>query len=144
MAAGVPLSAKNAKVRFDVGGANFALWGSEWEVDPEVNFEDTTSFEDGGFETQVACIKKAMVRISGFLDAGANPFDGPPALKPGERINNVRLYLDHVNFVNVFWSFPKFDILKTPVVAQAKSDLKITLNGKNWGTFSYPTGNFGG
>jgi hypothetical protein len=140
MAAGTPKSAKNAKVRIGAvgGGQNFVLYAASWKVEPEVNYDDTTSFEDQGFETQAPCVAKATVEISGFFDAGANPYDGPPQIRPGSQIS-AKLFLEDGAPA---WDFPKLDITTAPMTAEVKGVLKITINGKAWGSFSYPTGNF--
>lgn len=136
MAAGTPLSAKDAVVRI----ASTVHYAMEWEVDPEKNFDDTTNFEGGGFGTQIGCIRNAKFRISGWWDSGANPFDTPLFLYDGYRLNTVRLYLGGASST-VYWLFPYADVLNIVHGSKVDQKVNLTINCKNYGTFSYPTGN---
>ncbi len=67
--AGRPLSAKNAKVR--VGA--FIFFGSNWEVEPQCEWVDTSNAEMG-FKQQVSDdLLECLVTIEGFWDADQNP-----------------------------------------------------------------------
>jgi hypothetical protein len=136
MPVGVPLSAKNAAIR--VGATIFV--GSEWNVNPETAWDDTTNFESNGFETQVACTRKCTGTFVAFWDRGQNPHDNPPGFIDGQELANVRLYMNGVG--SPFWSFPLLDIVGVPVVAKVKEKMAITINWKAQGSWNYPTGSF--
>src|SRR5579862_327007 len=98
--AGRPISAKNANIRI----AAFVFYGSKWDVSPETDFEDTSSFEDGGAETQVACFRKCEVTLEGYWDGDQNPYDSPPNFQTGQRLVNVKLYINTT--AGPYWLFP--------------------------------------
>ncbi len=136
MAAGVPMAAKFDQVRIGVT----AYYAQEWEVTDETNFDDTTNFEGSGFGEQVACIKRARIRINGWWDAGANPFDNPPNIKSGNRLATVKLYLGGVNS-SVFWSFPFVDVVSSVHGGRVDQKINLTLELMSFGPFTAPTGN---
>lgn len=137
MAAGTPLSAKNAKVR--VNGQT--LYAAEWEVEPESTWQDTSNFEGAGFEEQVACLRKAMVTISGWWDSGKNMHDAPLSIQDGQLLTNVKCYVSGTD--GPFWSFAKFSVVGVPVTAKVGDKIMYRLRGKAQGEFIYPTGNVG-
>lgn len=133
MAAGTPLSAKAAKVRI---GAT-TMYHTSWDVEDVTNFADTTNFESAGWAEQVACIRQFKVRLSGWLDVGANPFD-TPNISSGQRVN---LNLYYQNTAGPVWAMPTFDIESAKVTANVKEEIKLEITGKTSASATDPTGN---
>lgn len=133
MAAGLPLSAKAAKVRI---GAT-TMYHTNWTVDDTINYADTTNFESAGYAEQVGCIKQLKVTLSGWLDVGANPFD-TPNISAGQRVN---LNLYYQNTSGPVWAIPTFDIESAKVTANVKEEIKLEITGKSHSTYTDPTGN---
>ncbi len=133
--AGQPLSAKNAKVRI---GA-FVFFGSNWEVEPETEWPDTSNYESVGFEEQVACFTKCMVTIEGFWDGDQNPHTDPPNFNNGQNISDVSLFISGLG--GPAWSFPILSILSTPTKAPVKGLVTISIRGKANGVYLDPVGN---
>lgn len=136
MATPIALSAKNARV--EINGAIFA--NMDWEVDPTTEWLDRSNAEDGGFGTQVADFFDANVTVEGFWDAGNIPHVAPLGIVAGVNVLNVKLYIDFVNLPDLFWLFPIFSIKTAPASAKVKGGMiKQRMEGKNYGTFSYPS-----
>lgn len=133
MAAGTPLSAKAAKVRI---GAT-TMYHTSWDVDDAINYADTTNFESAGYAEQVSCIRQAKVRLSGWLDVGANPFD-TPNINVGQQVN-LNLYFQ--NTAGPVWAFPTFDIETVKVTANVREEIKLEITGMTKGSYVDPTGN---
>jgi hypothetical protein len=138
---GTPISAANCKVR--IGGPSntsaLVLYCQEWEIDPEVNYDDTTNFEGGGFGQQTGCINKAKVRFTLWWDRGANPYSNPLNIIPGTPMLNVSLFTNGVGSPG--WLIPQLDIPRAPMVAKVDQVLKMTIEGMSNGAYSFPSGN---
>lgn len=113
------------------------MYHTNWEVDDAINYADVTNFESGGFAENVACIRQAKVRLSGWLDVGANPFD-TPNINPGQRITNLHLFFQ--NTTGPEYLISSFDIETVKVSANAKEEIKLEITGKSNGSFVDPTG----
>src|SRR6476620_1937908 len=138
MAAGTPFSAKNTVVRV----AGTVLYQSEWEVDPETDWDPANAADGlgaGGWKVNVACLTGAEVTLAGWWDAGANMHDAPLSITAGNLLANVRLYINGVGSPN--WYFPLFEVLGVPMTVRVENKILYRIRGRNHGTFSYPTGN---
>jgi hypothetical protein len=132
MAAGTPLSAKNAKVR--INGA--VLFNTKWTATPESAMLDTSNMEGGGYEDQIAGLSKLDIHIEGWWDAGANPYDEPLNLQNGETVEFV-LYTSDIG--SPFWAGTAL-VKGMPMTADVKDLVKYTIDMKAKGAFDVPEG----
>lgn len=133
MAAGTPLSAKNCKVRIN----NAVLYNAKWTATPESAYLDTSNMEGGGFEDQIAGLRKLDVHLEGWWDAGANPYDSPLNLLDGQVVSFV-LYTSDTG--SPAWSGTAL-VKGMPMTADVKDAIRYTIDMKAKGSFNTPTGN---
>src|SRR5262245_51429499 len=131
---GRPLSARNAMVR--IGGTT--LFAASWDVEPETELLDSSSFECGGFEEQVSGLTRNRVTIEGWWNGLANMHDAPLQIVTGRTLTNVVCYINQVGSAN--WSFAFMQVASVSVSARVAEKIMYRLQGKADGTFSYPTG----
>jgi hypothetical protein len=132
MAAGTPLSAKNCKVRIN----NSVLYNSKWTATPETAMLDTSNMEGAGFEDEIGGLRKLDVRVEGWWDAGANPYDSPLNLQDGQVVTFV-LYTNDIG--SPCWTGTAL-VKGMPMTADVKDLIKYTLDMKAKGQFYTPTG----
>ena len=135
MAAGTPLSAKNAKVR--VNGST--LYAVKWDVDPTSDMLDISNFEGGGYRNFIEGLKQATVTVEGWWDGGANPFDVPLSIKNGSILTNFRCYVSDTT--GPYWDFPSAIVEGTPMSADVGMEIKWRFTVRAKGTYTFPTGN---
>ncbi len=131
-------SSKNCKVRVSTAGsagASIVLTVRGWNVNPTVNFIESTNSEGGGFYEDTSGITKADIQIDLHENGLGNVFD---VLRPGSQYA-IYLYLNDTN--GPFWLFSKVNIASMPNKANVDDLMGLTINGTGFGTFSYPTGN---
>lgn len=136
MAAGTPLSGKNAKVR--VGSTN-VLYAVEWRVRPMADKLDFSNFEGGGFRDFIAGLVQITLSLSGWTDVGANIYEGNLDLVAGGTLSNVLLYWSGTTGPN--WSLPSAFIESMEETARVEDLVRYSGEISGKGTFSYPTGN---
>ena len=136
VAPGTPLSAKDCIIRI----AGITHYAQEWEITPETTYDDTSNFEDDGFESQVACLTRARVRCSGWWDAGANPYDSPLDLQDGNRLADVNFYVT-TDLAGPHWEFPLLDIEGAPMTVRVQQKILFSFTAKAQKEFFYISGN---
>jgi hypothetical protein len=127
-----PLSAKNAKVR--VG--NYVLTARVWNVKPHGDAEETSNFEGGGFGDFTGCLAYCDFNVDGHWDSASDPFANPPNIVVTAVISTVKLYTNDIG--SPFWSFPSALVVDTPMDADVKTVLSISIACKAKGSFVYP------
>ena len=132
--AGVPLSAKNAKAR--VNGQ--VMYAQKWSVKPKTTPLDTTNFEDGGFEDEIAGLSGCAIDFEGWWDSAGNPFDAPLDVQDGNVIS-VQLYVADVGSPS--WLFNEALVTDVEQVADVKDRLTLRFTARAKGEFFYPDGN---
>ena len=131
--AGVPLSAQAAVVRINAN----TLYAARWRVHPETHWADTSNFDGGGFETQVACLRKLTAEIEGWWDSNTDMFSAPLNINDGNTLTNVKLYVSGTS--SAFWSIPVASVISVPMTADVHDILKYgPLVIKASGAFVYP------
>lgn len=133
--AGVPVSAKNAKVRIN----SSVLYNSKWTATPESAMLDTSNMEGGGFEDQIPGLRKLEIHIEGWWDSAANPYDEPLNLTDGQVVD-FELFTSDTGSPS--WSGTGL-VKGMPMTADVKDLIKYTLDIKAKGEFSTPTGDVG-
>ena len=73
---------------------SFVLHTKSWSFNHEVDDEDSTTTEDGGFENVEAVMERASGSLQAVLDMNALPTDTPPNLRAGTVITELKLHLD--------------------------------------------------
>jgi hypothetical protein len=132
---GLPRSAKNASVRVN-GVVHYA---TQWDCTPDADELPTDNFEGNGFKQLITGLIGCEVKVEGWFDCSANPYDAPLSLVPGQVLVNLKLYLNTV--AGPFWLFPSFQVLTAPMSGvQVKGLLPFSFSGKANGTFLSPTG----
>jgi hypothetical protein len=132
MAAFLPVSAKNAKVRLN--GTTYTA--RKWTVTPTVEELDITNFEGAGYADRIAGIYDAEIMVEADWDSANNNFDNPPSIVVGTILLNVVLYLNDTS--GPFWSFPSALITTTPNTADVRGKVELNFTAKTKGTFTYP------
>lgn len=130
--AGVPVSAKNAKVRIN----SSVLYNSKWTATPESAMLDTSNMEGGGFEDQIPGLRKLEIHIEGWWDAAANPYDLPLSLADGSVVAFI-LYTADIG--SPAWTGTGL-VKGAPMTADVKDLVKYTVDIKAKGAFGTPTG----
>src|ERR1700721_1701916 len=118
---GVPLSAKNAKVRINTSNILYAV---KWTVTPEANLLDVSNFEGGGFEDQIAGLLKLSYTVEGWWDATGNITAAPLNIAAGFILSNVFLYTNDVT--GPYWNMASSIIGPVQVSAAGHRLLKYT------------------
>jgi predicted secreted protein len=129
--AGVPLSAKNCKVRIN----NAVLFNSKWTATPETALLDTSNMEGGGFEDQIGGLRKLQIEIEGWWDSAANMFDAPLSLQDGQNVTFI-CYTNDIGSPN--WSGTAI-VARAPMTADVHDLVKYALSLKAKGSFNLPT-----
>ena len=98
-----------------------------------------TSFEDAGYEKQVAGLTKCMVNFSGFWNAvSPNMHDVPLAVTDGNELLGTKLYTN--GLTSSFWNFPLLSIISASMTARVDGKVEYRVRGKANGIFAYPVG----
>lgn len=115
--------------------------GKGWSVSPDAADLRTDNTGDQGFANRIAGVRNCSFTINFDWDASANLMDDPPALKIGSVLTGVKLHLDF-DAGGPFWSFPKAQVLTTPMTAAVGTVESFTVNCANKGPFAAPVGEF--
>lgn len=129
-----PLSAKNASVRINTN----VLVASKWQVTPEAALLDSSNFEGGGYEDQIAGLRKCSFTVEGWYDGANNMHDAPLTLVDGQTLLNVKLYTNTVG--GPFWFFASAIVSGIPITADVHEKILYSFTAKAKGAFVYPTG----
>jgi hypothetical protein len=127
-----PLSAKNAKCR--VGA--YVLTAKKWSVKPHGDEYEISNFEGAGFGDFIGCLAYCDFSIDGDWDSASDPFGNPPNITVTQVITAVKLYTN--DLASPFWSFPSALVVDTPMDADVKTALTISISCKAKGSFVYP------
>lgn len=121
---------------------------SEWSVvvyaadGDSTNFENQTTNQYGGlvtYETGLTGTTYADVKISGWWDAGNNPFDA--GMWPGNpTFGPLNLFVNTVDSTK--YTFTLLRVLQASIDESVKGVVPFELTLKSHSTFSFPTGSF--
>lgn len=130
---GTPISGTDGKILY---GAT-EVFGDKWTVTPATGDIPTPNYGGGGFdEGLTGGLKSAEFQFEGFFDA-ANPPFSVLGLTSGNQTTALKLFVSRTN--NSFFNFPKWRLLKAPVVSEVDNKVvRITINGKSDGPWFYP------
>lgn len=112
----------------------------KWDVNPEAQRVEVTGTRHAGHTGVIAGNRGSTFTMTMKFDAAANPLDNPPNCKAGQRITNVRLYLDGTS--SPYWSYPFAVVFKTPMSSAPNEATEISVECEADGAFYEPTGNF--
>lgn len=131
---GTPLSGTDG--RMQINGVNLNV--EEWDGEETVHDEDTTSFEDGGYETGVTSTRVFDFSGKGYWDAAVNPHSNPPNLIAGQTLTNCRMYVSKAS--NLFANVPSARCLRIKITNKVKGRVDFEFSAKSQGSFTLPGG----
>lgn len=131
---GTPLSGTDGRVNVNGVSLNvdtFTFTANATDV-------DSTSFEDGGYETGIMTTKAADIEISGYYDASLPPFNaGQGPLAPGSIIGPCLLYVSRT--LNKFVNAPLIRVISAPITNKVKDKVTVSFKAKTQGPYFLPT-----
>lgn len=128
--AGVPISAKAAKVRIN----STVLFNSSWTATPETAYLDTSNMEGGGFEDQIGGLRKLDIHVEGWYDSSTNFYTAPLSLQDGSVVSFI-CYTNDIGSPN--WAGTAL-IKGTPMKSDVHGLVLYTLDMKAKGAFTTP------
>lgn len=131
-------SGKGGTATIASGTSTVELPVTNWSVDPKTDMAQFKNSKTGNYAKKESTFQDCDFTIGFDYDFDANVFAVPLSLDPGDKLTDVKLYLNGGTSGTAFWAFPSAIITGTPQSLEVDGKIATTLNATADGAWTKP------